>query len=152
MNRPVAIDAVQPPVGVVMSSVGSKVIFTVDAHDPEGDAITYAWLVNGKLADWTGNTPTLDLEVTGTDLVNVGLTVTGTDGTELSKSWSVITGLVGDFDRDNAVGFADFLLFVGAFGRNSASPSWDSTFDLNGDDSVGFNDFLIFVQYFGISL
>ena len=152
VNRPVAIDAVQPPVGVVMSSVGSKVIFTVDAHDPEGDAITYAWLVNGKLADWTGNTPTLDLEVTGTDLVNVGLTVTGTDGTKLSKSWSVITGLVGDFDRDDAVDFADFLLFVGAFGSNPASPSWDSTFDLNGDDSVGFNDFLIFVQYFGISL
>jgi hypothetical protein len=156
VNRPVAIDAVQPPAGVVITSVDSTVKFTVDATDPEGDEITYAWTVNGELADqissFSGRTPMLDLVVTGTDLVNVGLTVTGSDGTKLSRSWSVITGLVGDFDGDDTVGFSDFLLFAAAFGSNSASPSWDPTFDLDGDDSVGFNDFLIFARYFGISL
>ena len=156
VNRPVAIDAVQPPAGVVISSMGSTVEFTVDATDPEGDEITYAWTVNGELAHWisslSGETPKLDLEVNRTDLMNVVLTVTGSDGTELSRSWSVITGLVGDFDGDDTVGFSDFLLFAGVFGSNSASTSWDPKFDLDGDDSVGFTDFLIFVQYFGISL
>ena len=174
VNRPVAIDAVQPPAGVVISSMGSTVKFTVDATDPEGDEITYAWTVNGELAHWfsslSGETPMLNLElkssaerfeygpwswpliVNRTDLINVVLTVTGSDGTELSRSWSVIMGLVGDFDGDDTVGFSDFLLFAGVFGSNSASTSWDPKFDLDGDDSVGFTDFLIFVQYFGISL
>ena len=92
------------------------------------------------------------LIVNRTDLINVVLTVTGSDGTELSLSWSVIMGLVGDFDGDDTVGFSDFLPFAGAFGSNSASPSWDPTFDLDGDDSVGFEDFLIFARFFGISL
>ena len=79
------------------------------------------------------------------------MVVTGSDGTELSRSWSVVTGLVGDFDGDDTVGFPDFLLFAGVFGSNSASPGWDPAFDLDGDDSVGFEVFLIFARFFGIS-
>ena len=154
--------------------MGSTVEFTVDATDPEGDEITYAWTVNGELAHWisslSGEKPMLNLElkssaerfeygpwswpliVNRTDLINVVLTVTGSDGTELSRSWSVITGLVGDFDGDDTVGFSDFLPFAGAVGSNSASPGWDPAFDLDGDDSVGFEVFLIFARFFGISL
>ncbi|MFT5367423.1 MAG: arylsulfatase A-like enzyme [Candidatus Latescibacterota bacterium] len=51
-----------------------------------------------------------------------------------------------DFDSNTEIGFADFLLFVQAFGSNNA------TFDLNNDGSVNFPDFLFFTSVFGQSI
>ncbi len=48
-----------------------------------------------------------------------------------------------DFNRDGTIDFADFLLFVGAFGSS------ESQFDIDGNGSVDFTDFLMFVQVFG---
>ena len=48
-----------------------------------------------------------------------------------------------DFNRDGTIDFADFLLFVGAFGSSEAQ------YDIDGNGSVDFPDFLMFVQVFG---
>ncbi len=54
-----------------------------------------------------------------------------------------------DFDRDGAVGFPDFLLFVAQFGLSQADEGYDARFDLDGDGAIGFADFLIFANHFG---
>ena len=48
-----------------------------------------------------------------------------------------------DFDGNGTIDFADFLLFVGAFGSSEAQ------YDIDGNGSVDFPDFLMFVQVFG---
>ena len=48
-----------------------------------------------------------------------------------------------DFDGNGVIEFADFLLFVGAFGSS------ESQYDIDGNGSVDFPDFLLFVQVFG---
>ncbi len=48
-----------------------------------------------------------------------------------------------DFNRDGTIDFADFLLFVGAFGSS------ESQFDIDGNGAVDFPDFLLFVSVFG---
>ncbi|MDP6039453.1 MAG: hypothetical protein QGG64_12955 [Candidatus Latescibacteria bacterium] len=76
---------------------------------------------------------------------------TGSDGSLQEERVRIIARLeagqvvVGDFDGDGAVGFADFLLFAAAFGGT------DPQFDLNDDGVVGFADFLIFGQAYGAS-
>lgn len=54
-----------------------------------------------------------------------------------------------DFDKDGKVDFADFLVFVLAFGTKSGDPAYQSERDLNLDGVVDFFDFLIFAQAFG---
>ena len=54
-----------------------------------------------------------------------------------------------DFDRDGAVGFPDFLLFVAQFGLSRTDEGYDARFDLDGDGAIGFADFLIFARHFG---
>ena len=48
-----------------------------------------------------------------------------------------------DFDGSGVIDFADFLLFVGAFGSSEAQ------YDIDGNGAVDFPDFLMFVQVFG---
>ena len=48
-----------------------------------------------------------------------------------------------DFDGNGIINFADFLLFVSAFGSS------DAQYDIDGNGSVDFPDFLMFVQVFG---
>ncbi len=48
-----------------------------------------------------------------------------------------------DFDGNGVIEFADFLLFVSAFGSS------ESQFDIDGNGSVDFPDFLMFVSVFG---
>lgn len=54
-----------------------------------------------------------------------------------------------DFDGSGLVGFADFILFAGAFGREMGSGNYEAKYDLNGDGHVGFGDFVIFAGSFG---
>ena len=56
-----------------------------------------------------------------------------------------------DFDGDNAVTIADFLLFVAQFGLGQGDAGYDARFDLDGDGAIGIGDFLIFVNAFGTS-
>ena len=48
-----------------------------------------------------------------------------------------------DFDGNGIIDFADFLLFVSAFGSS------ESQYDIDGNGAVDFTDFLMFVQVFG---
>ena len=64
-------------------------------------------------------------------------------------SGPITTSRTPDFNGDGKVGFEDFLMFAGAFGRKVEDAHWDTRFDLNGDGAVGFDDFLVFVVKFG---
>ena len=48
-----------------------------------------------------------------------------------------------DFDTNGVIEFADFLLFVSAFGSSEAQ------YDIDGNGRVDFSDFLLFVSVFG---
>ena len=54
-----------------------------------------------------------------------------------------------DFDGSGLVGFADFVLFAGAFGAQIGRSRYVAAFDLNNDGSIGFDDLLIFAESFG---
>ena len=54
----------------------------------------------------------------------------------------------GDFDGDLAVGFPDFIAFVGAFNKTPGQEGYNAAADLNSDGLVGFPDFLAFVATF----
>ncbi len=58
-------------------------------------------------------------------------------------------GLTGDFNGDDAVDFADFVLFAGGFGKLRGEAGYDSRLDLDGDGAVGFGDFVRFAKVFG---
>ena len=70
---------------------------------------------------------------------------------ERAKHTLSITGIVqplsveakSDFNRDGTIDFADFLLFVGAFGSS------ESQYDIDRNGAVDFPDFLLFVSVFG---
>lgn len=59
--------------------------------------------------------------------------------------------LVGDFDRDGSVAFADFLAFASSFGKSATDPAHIRAHDLNADGDIGFSDFLLFASHFGES-
>ncbi len=74
------------------------------------------------------------------------------EGIEQPVTFLVEAMATPDFDRDGAVGFADFLLFVAQFGFSEDDEGYEARFDLNGDGIIGFGDFLIFVNNFGKSI
>ena len=150
VNRPTTIASFDPSRSLVLGMQGDALTFTVDASDPDGDAVTFAWTLNGTPEAETG--PSLVLTVpSGAQEETVVVTVTSADGTSATQSWTIGKMLVGDFDGDMTVGFLDFLQFVGAFGKTSSDADFDSKFDLDGDGTVGFIDFLEFVRFFGLT-
>jgi sugar lactone lactonase YvrE len=54
-----------------------------------------------------------------------------------------------NFDGDSTVGFGDFLIFAGGFGKTSAEDDFNTQLDLDGDGAIGFGDFLSFAAVFG---
>lgn len=70
----------------------------------------------------------------------------------LSVKLSSEPDLLGDFDGDGSVGFADFILFAQSFGQTVDNPGYNPSYDLDGDDSIGFSDFVTFAQNFGKSV
>lgn len=54
-----------------------------------------------------------------------------------------------DFNGDNAIDIADFLLFISKFGLSMGDPGFESKYDLDGNDIVGFGDFMLFAEGFG---
>ena len=55
----------------------------------------------------------------------------------------------GDFDNNQVVDFADFLLFTNAFGSVRGDAAFNERMDLMPDGMINFADFLIFVNQFG---
>jgi phosphodiesterase/alkaline phosphatase D-like protein len=54
----------------------------------------------------------------------------------------------GDLTGDLAVGFPDFIQFVGSFNKTPGQTGYNAAADLNGDGTIGFPDFLTFVSVF----
>lgn len=54
----------------------------------------------------------------------------------------------GDLTGDKAVGFPDFLSFIGTFNKKTGDDGFLADADLNGDGAVGFPDFLSFIGVF----
>lgn len=150
VNRPAVISSITPSRSLVIGMTGEVLNFTLDAVDPDGEAVTFAWSVNGVAdAEATGS---FALTVpSGSQDETVSVTATSADGTMVTQTWTITRALVGDFDGSNDVGFSDFLAFTAQFGKTSADPDFDAIFDLDADGSVGFLDFLRFVEFFGLT-
>ena len=151
VNRPAAFDSVSPSRSLVAGMEGTQLDFVVVASDPDGDAVTYAWSVNGVAdAEATG---TFVISVpTGAQVDTVSVTATSADGSEVIQTWTIAKMLVGDFDGNGEVGFTDFLAFVDKFGKTNTDADFDAAFDLDSDGSIGFLDFLTFVEFFGLTI
>ena len=54
----------------------------------------------------------------------------------------------GDFNEDDRVDFADFLLFSQAFGANQTDQAFNKAMDLVPDGMINFSDFLVFIELF----
>ncbi len=65
----------------------------------------------------------------------------------LSDISAVPPDLAADFDGNNEVGLADFVLFLDAFGTTTTSAN--SIFDLDGNGEIGLSDFVLFLDNFG---
>jgi len=84
---------------------------------------------------------------------------TSTLGTNFDIGYSVLNAsnitttsdLVGDFDGDGSVAFADFVAFAESFGKSAVDPAHNRHHDLNADGEIGFGDFLVFAGHFGES-
>lgn len=53
-----------------------------------------------------------------------------------------------DFDESGSVDFADFLLFISAFGSRAGQEKYEAKYDLDGNGEIAFSDFLIFASNF----
>jgi len=78
-------------------------------------------------------------------------------GSVTSSSYTLTSGFAAqaqpeivpaDFNFDQVVDFADFLIFAQGFGRGPSDPAYNALLDLNKDTQVDFADFLIFVTAF----
>ena len=54
-----------------------------------------------------------------------------------------------DFNRNSAVDFPDFILFVQNYGKEVPCRTFESQYDLNGNLRVDFDDFLLFAKIYG---
>lgn len=70
------------------------------------------------------------------------------DPIQIRMSFAKKPTLPGDFDENNLVDFADFLLFVNAFGTSAMDTAFDERMDLVSDGMINFADFLVFVTLF----
>lgn len=150
VNRPAVLNASDPPRVRVLGMAGDALTFTADAEDPDGDAVSYLWTVNGAVDPETSGTLIITVP-SGAQDETVSVTATSLDASSVSFSWTIGKMLVGDFDSSGDVGFTDFLAFTAQFGKTSADSDFDVMFDLDGDGTIGFVDFLQFVEYFGLS-
>jgi len=151
VNRPLILSAFDPPRSLVISGAGTMLTFTADASDPDGEAVSFAWVINGAEDAEPSGSLTLTIP-DGTQNETVSVTATSADGSLVTQSWTVGKVLIGDFDSSGDVGFTDFLAFSSQFGKTSTDLDFDVLFDLDSDGSVGFGDFLQFVTFFGLTL
>ncbi len=150
VNRPVSLSAIAPNRGLVIGAPGDTLRFSVTAVDPDGDPVTFAWTANGASLAETGDSYLLT--VSSGDLDDV-VSVSVSSGEEtLAQTWAVGKTLMGDFNGDRNVNFADFLDFANAFGKASSEPDFNAAIDLDKSGQIDFPDFLEFVRYFGLSI
>ncbi|MDE2889730.1 MAG: hypothetical protein OXR72_16110 [Gemmatimonadota bacterium] len=142
VDRPPEISETDPARGVVYGASGKTVRFSVTALDPDGDELSFAWSINGISVDEAG--PSLLVTIPATDVDDVVEVVVSAEQQSVNRKWTIGKTLIGDFNDDGAVNFADFIAFAGAFGTESP------IHDLDGSGLVDFQDFLVFAIYFGL--
>lgn len=97
-------------------------------------------------------------QMTSTSVTLVGGLDTGIQtGSFVHSPYTLTSGFVAqvqpkidsaDFNFDQVVDFADFLIFAQGFGRDPSDPAYNALLDLNKDQKIDFADFLIFVTAF----
>lgn len=142
VDRPPRILDTDPARRLVLGAPGERLRFSVTAQDPDGDVLRYAWSVDGVPVEETG--PSLLVSVPATEADDEVAVVVSAGQESAERKWTIVKTLKGDFNKDGAVNFADFIAFAGAFGTESP------IHDLDGTGFVDFQDFLIFAIYFGL--
>ena len=142
VDRPPVMLGSDPSRTLVLGAQGETLRFSVEAQDPDGDVLRYAWSVDGVPAEETG--PSLLLSVSATEADEEVSVIVSAGQESAERKWTVVKTLKGDFNKDGAVNFADFIAFAGAFGTESPKH------DLDGTGFVDFQDFLVFAAYFGL--
>lgn len=118
-----------------------------------------------RITQYTDNTCTTDIKITETAKQALQFTNL-TDNTayyftveaKTSAGWGtpshclVVTTeqkrIPGDFDNNQVVDFADFLLFVRAFGSVQGDAAFNERMDLVPDGMINFADFIMFIEIF----
>ena len=85
----------------------------------------------------------------GIDMVTLAESTTSRDMLTTTNVITFNTTPSPDFDGAGTVGFSDFLLFAGQFGKQSGDAVFEARFDLDADGVIVFSDFLIFAQNLG---
>ncbi len=86
VNRPPKLKTSPAPGTKVSKNEGEKVAFAVEAKDEDGDALHYAWTVDGKPAG--SDAPAFELPVSGDQKVAVAVR-DGKGGDPVSAAWNV---------------------------------------------------------------
>ena len=93
-NKPPVIDSLTPPEGDVAILQGDTYRFTVDAHDPDGDSLSYKWRTGRHgIYDDPYDIDNLNYYDASVDFsINYTLNVTVTDGyhEKILKEWNVL--------------------------------------------------------------
>ncbi|HEX6597333.1 MAG TPA: PKD domain-containing protein, partial [Acidimicrobiales bacterium] len=98
-NRPPAITAATPgPAAAASVTVGQSQAFSVTASDPDGDALTYAWTLDGSAVGNGSSSFTYAPEGAGVGAHTLAVTVTG-GAKSAMKAWRVSVKAV-DADSD----------------------------------------------------
>jgi hypothetical protein len=71
------------------------------------------------------------------------------DSVRVEQNGKINIDVLGDFDGDGGVGFADFVLFATRFGLENIEENFDKRMDFDGDGRIAFSDFLRFIGLFG---
>ncbi len=121
---------------IQVSASGGRTPYTYSLEDePDGITVSSSGTISGA--------PT---EV-GTSTITV--TVSDDDDGEASTSFDLtVEAVYCDFNGDGAVNYADYLLFVAAYGTSEGDEGYDAQMDLNGDGTINIPDFLIFVDHY----
>lgn len=131
--------------------------FVVSVRDQNGNpfngmAVTFSFTTGeGTLSEYSDTTGVDGHASTTLTFGNeLGMVVVVATVKDLDPvTFTAVAKATSDFDSDGIVGFADFLLFAGAYGLSNDDAEFEARFDLDGNGNIGFGDFLIFAGRFG---
>ena len=118
---------------------GDSLSYRVESSD---DTIAYAIIVNDHLR----------VVSRGEGSVTITLIAEDPKGEQASLPFTVTVApaaLLGDFNGDGDVAFADFLVFAQGFGKRSGDAGFDDRLDFDASGQVDFADFLQFAALYG---
>jgi len=94
-NLPPVISAFNPNQSVVNATVGQTIVFSVTASDPDGDPLTYFWMINSDAGSSTTNAQSVT--ATTAMIGNNAVSVDVSDGiSNINRGWSLIISTPGN--------------------------------------------------------